>query len=440
MKDPLGYIKAPFIRYARIEALGGILLIISTLSALLLANSQWGDAYRAFWNKQLIIGTDFFKLEMSMIRWLNDGLMAIFFFLLGLEIKREFIAGELSNIKQSTLPVFASIGGMIFPAGLFVILNYNQTGIEGWGITMATDVTLALSILALLGSKVPIGLKVFLVGFAIVDDIGAVIKIALTDNPYINWEFLGIAAGLLGILLLFNYRNIRYIPAYMVIGWIIWYVFFKSGVHPTMAGILIAFSIPAKRKIKLDEFSVNLLTAVDEFCDQSCQDKIMLNKQQQSTIDNIKYYLDSVQSPVQYLENTLHGFVTYLVIPLFLFANAGVVFDGYGLETFNTLTLNLGLAMVFGKLAGIFLFSWLSIKFGMSALPKDTNWKHIFGVALLGGAGFTMSLFISNLTFDNIVLLNQAKLGVLLGSFTASILGLVYLKLTFGKKYKAKHL
>ena len=439
MKNPLEYIREPFIRYARIEALGGILLIISTLLALLLANSQWGGAYEAFWNQKLVIGTDFFKLEMSLLRWLNDGLMSIFFFLLGLEIKREFIAGELSNVKQSTLPIFASIGGMIFPAGLFILLNYNQTGMEGWGITMATDVTLSLSILALLGRKVPIGLKVFLVGFAIVDDIGAVLKIALSDNAILSWEFLGIAGGLLGILIFFNYRNLRYIPAYMVLGWIIWYMFLKSGIHPTMAGILIAFTIPAKRKIKLTEFSVYLRKAVDEFCDQPCQEKIILNKQQLAIIDNIKYYVDWVQSPVQYLENTLHGFVTYVVMPLFLFANAGVVFQGVALENFNTLTLNIGFAMVFGKLTGILIFSWLSVKFGVASLPQNTNWKQIFGVALLGGAGFTMSLFISNLTFENIILLNQAKLGVLLGSFTASILGLVYLRLTLRKNYMAEH-
>ncbi|MGM0531560.1 MAG: Na+/H+ antiporter NhaA [Bacteroidota bacterium] len=439
IKNSLVSLRAPFVRFANIEALGGILLLISTFSALLLANSQWGGAYEDFWNQQLIIGTDFFKLEMPLLRWLNDGLMVIFFFLLGLEIKREFIAGELSNIKQSTLPIFASIGGMIVPAGLFIILNYNKTGMEGWGITMATDVTLSLSILALIGRKVPIGLKVFLVGFAIVDNIGAVLKIALSDNALINWEFFGIAGGLLGILVLFNYRNVRYIPAYMVLGWIIWYMFLKSGIHPTMAGILIAFTIPAKRKIKLTEFSVNLRNAVDDFCDQSCHDRIILNNQQLSIIDNIKYYIDRVQSPVQYLENTLHSFVTYIVMPLFLFANAGIVFRGFVLETFNTLTLNIAFAMVFGKLTGILLFSWLSIKFGGASLPKNTNWKHIFGAALLGGAGFTMSLFISNLTFENIILLNEAKLGVLLGSFTASILGLVYLKLTLRKNYAAKH-
>ncbi|MBI9052689.1 MAG: Na+/H+ antiporter NhaA [Bacteroidales bacterium] len=434
VKDPFDNLRQPFLRFLRIESSGGILLIFATIAALIVANSAWGSEYEMFWKKEFTIGADFFHLSKPIILWINDGLMAIFFFLVGLEIKRELLAGELSTPKKAALPIIAALGGMIVPAGFFLFFNRNGQGLEGWGIPMATDIAFSLGILSLLGKRVPIALKVFLVAFAIVDDIGAVLVIAFFYSANIHWNLLLIAMILLVVLFIFNARNIRYIPFYMIIGWVIWYLFLKAGIHPTIAGVLIAFSIPSTRKIKLKDFNFRMNRNLTDFCDEPCEDSITLNHQQLASIDNMQSQLDKVQSPLQSLEHSLHGFVTYLVMPLFAFANAGVVLKGAGLESFNSLTLSIGASLVLGKITGILLFSYLTVKFGISALPNNIDWRHILGAGMLGGIGFTMSLFISNLAYDNIILLNQAKLGILLGSFVAAIVGFVYLKKVLSEK------
>ena len=266
VKDPLDNIRQPFLRFLRIESSGGILLIFATIAALIVANSSWGGMYESFWKKDFSIGSDFFHLTKPIILWINDGLMAIFFFLVGLEIKRELLAGELSTPKKAALPIIAAIGGMLVPAGLFLFFNRNGQGIEGWGIPMATDIAFSLGILSLLGKRVPIALKVFLVAFAIVDDIGAVLVIAFFYSAQIHWSLLFIALALLALLFIFNSINIRYIPFYMIIGWVIWYLFLKAGIHPTIAGVLIAFSIQSSRKIRLKDFTKRMNKNLDDFC------------------------------------------------------------------------------------------------------------------------------------------------------------------------------
>ncbi len=433
IQDPFDKVKQPFLRFLKIESSGGILLIIATVMALIIANSDWANYYESFWQQDFTIGADFFKLTKPIILWINDGLMAIFFFLVGLEIKRELLAGELSSPKKAALPIIAAIGGMIVPAAMFLFLNRNGQGIEGWGIPMATDIAFSLGILSLLGKRVPIALKVFLVAFAIVDDIGAIVVIALFYSAHIHWSLLLIALALLAVLFILNYINIRFIPFYMVIGWVIWYLFLKAGIHPTIAGVLIAFSIPSNRKIKLKDFSLRMNRNLDDFCNQPCEDSITLNHSQLAAIDNMQSQIDKVQSPLQQLEHNLHGFVTYFVMPLFAFANAGVVLKGAGLSSFSSLTLSISASLVLGKITGILLFSYLTVKLGLSALPSNIGWRHILGAGMLGGIGFTMSLFISNLAYDNIILINQAKLGILIGSFIAALIGFIYLKFVFKK-------
>lgn len=431
--DPFDNVKQPFLRFLKIESSGGILLMIATIMALIIANSGWANYYESFWQQDFTIGAEFFNLTKPIILWINDGLMAVFFFLVGLEIKRELIAGELSSPKKAALPIIAAIGGMIVPAGLFFLFNHGGQGMEGWGIPMATDIAFSLGVLSLLGKRVPLALKVFLVAFAIVDDIGAILVIAIFYSSQIHWSLLIIALGLLIVLFIFNAVNIRFIPFYMFIGWIIWYLFLKAGIHPTIAGVLIAFSIPANRKIKLRDFLIRMDHNLDDFCVEPCEDKITLNHKQLASIDNMQSQIDKVQSPLQQLEHNLHGFVTYVIMPLFAFANAGVVLKGAGLESFNSLTLSISASLVLGKITGILLFSYLTVKLGLSALPDNINWKHILGAGMLGGIGFTMSLFISNLAYDNIILINQAKLGILLGSFIAAVLGFLFLKYTLPK-------
>lgn len=436
VKDPLDTIRAPFKRFLRIEASGGILLIIATLAAMIIANSPWGSIYEDFWKTEFTIGPEFFQLSKPIILWINDGLMAIFFFMVGLEIKRELIAGELSTPKQAALPIVSAIGGMLLPAGLFLLLNNGKVGIDGWGIPMATDIAFSLGILSLLGKRVPIALKVFLVAFAIVDDLGAVLVIALFYSAQIQWGILLIAAGLIAILFILNRLNVRYLTLYMIIGWVVWYLFLKSGIHPTIAGVLLAFSIPANRKIHVHDFRARLKSLMDDFTNgYDEENSIALSKKQLAAIDNMEVQISKVQSPLQSLEHTLHGFVTYFVMPLFAFANAGIVLAGAGLSSFNSLTINIGSSLIFGKIAGITLFAWLAVKFRLADLPANIKWIHILGAAILGGVGFTMSLFISNLAYTNIILLNQAKLGILLGSATAAIFGYFFLRKTLGKKY-----
>lgn len=433
--DRFENIREPFIRFLKIESSGGIILIIATIAALIIANSSLGSTYESFWKHDFMIGTKSFNLTKPIILWINDGLMAIFFFMVGLEIKRELIAGELSTPKQAALPIIAAIGGMLVPASLFLAFNSGSVGSEGWGIPMATDIAFSLGILSLLGKRVPIALKVFLVAFAIVDDIGAVLVIAIFYSSEIHWGLLMIALALVAILFVLNFINIHYIPLYMLIGWIVWYLFLKSGIHPTIAGVLIAFSIPSSRKIQLNHFSNNIRQLLKSFSNKLSEESITLNSEQLASIDNIETQIHKVQSPLQSLEHTLHGFVTFIVMPLFAFANAGIVLQGAGLETFNGLTLSIGVSLVIGKITGIFLFSYLTVKFGLSALPDNVNWKHILGTGMLGGIGFTMSLFISNLAYENnIILINQSKLGILIGSFVAAIIGFMYLKITLPKK------
>jgi Na+:H+ antiporter, NhaA family len=441
IKDPLDRLRQPFKRFLAIESAGGILLFIATILALIVANSGWGNYYESFFKQELTIGTESFHITEKIIHWINDGLMAVFFFLVGLEIKRELLVGELSSPKKAALPIVAALGGMIIPAALFILSVGDGLGKEGWGIPMATDIAFSLGVLSLLGKRVPIALKVFLVAFAIVDDIGAIIVIAFFYSKEIHWDLLIIAFGLLALLFIFNKARIRSITIYLIIGGIIWFLFLHSGIHATIAGVLVAFSIPSARKIDLKDFSFRIKRNLKDFEDNPHSNEVALQHAQLASIDNMQSQIEKIQSPLQQLEHNIHGFVTFFIMPLFAFANAGIVLKSSGMDTLNTLTLSISGSLIFGKIIGIFLFSYLTVKLGFSVLPKNVNWKHILGAAMLGGIGFTMSLFISNLAYENIGLLrgvaeNQAKLGILIGSLIAASLGFLYLKFLFKKEVK----
>ncbi len=428
----------PFQRFFRTEASSGIILIIATAIALFWANSSWSGLYQKIMNYNLTFQLgELFIISKSLLFWVNDGLMAIFFFVVGLEIKREILAGELSVIKQASLPVVAAIGGMIVPACIFISLNYGKPGIEGWGIPMATDIAFSLGILSLLGKRVPLNLKVFLTAFAIVDDIGAVIVIAVFYTSEINWSLLLVGSGLIIVLVIANLAGIRRIPFYILTGFIIWFLILKSGIHPTIAGVLLAFTIPVNRKIRIPLFLKRLNKNLDEFCTTDCEDDILLTGKQLAAIDNMEYLIEKVQSPLQRLEHSLHSFVTWFVMPIFALTNAGIVFGG-GVEMsgIDSLTIDVAVSLVFGKLIGVFGFTYLFIKLGFSKLPVNLRWVHYLGLGLLGGVGFTMSIFISSLAFSNMILLNHAKIGILFGSFISGICGYILLRLTLKEEGK----
>ena len=432
-------IPTPFTRYVNIEATSGIILLFCAIGALLIANSGWGHYYHDILETHLIIGFGDFALDKPLHIWINDGLMAIFFFYVGLEIKHEIKVGELSDMRQAALPFFAAIGGMVVPAGFFLLLHGNQPGIDGWGVPMATDIAFSLGMLMLLGDRVPTSLKIFLTAFAIVDDIGAILVIALFYSSDIQANALLIAGGFYLLLVLFNALSVRKAWAYTFVGIIIWYFFLKSGVHPTVAGILVALVIPSNTRIRMTDFVRTTQRSLNHFLDAKRNATAQfLAKEQLVAVSDIEDYSDKVQPPLQKLENDLHPYNAFLIMPIFALANAGVTLNtGSDISLFTPLSTNILLGLVVGKVAGIFLFTWLSVKLGFADLPEGTRWIHFVGLGFLGGIGFTMSLFIANLAFggqpEQIV---PAKLGILLGSAISGIAGLTILYLTLNKKKK----
>lgn len=425
----------PIQSFFKIEASGGIVLLFFTVIALVWANSPWGQVYHDLWENNLSIGIGKFDITKSILHWVNDGLMAIFFFVVGLEIKRELLAGELASLKKASLPIAAAIGGMLIPALLYIVLNTNPTTEIGWGIPMATDIAFSLGILSLLGKRVPLALKVFLVAFAIVDDLGAVLIIAMFYSGEIEWNYLFIALGLILILVIFNRINLKSIHPYMIIGWVIWYLFVKADIHPTIAGVLIAFTIPVKRSIRKSVFRERMdKNLMNFFSSPQSNNKITLTGQQMVALDEMEDEIKRVQSPAQRVEHSLHGFVTYVVMPLFALINAGVVLKGARFsDVFSEVSGVIELSLVFGKVLGIFLFSYIAVKLKIATLPERVKWKHILSLGFLGGMGFTMSLFISNLAFKSEALLNPAKIGILTGSLIAGIGGYLLLYFTLEK-------
>jgi NhaA family Na+:H+ antiporter len=422
----------PFQKFVKIESLSGVLLFGATIIAFILANSPLSGFYYSIWEYEFGIKTPDFELIKPLILWINDGLMAIFFFLIGLEIKREVMIGELNDLKKASFPIFAALGGMIIPISIFIILNKNPETSHGWGIPAATDIAFSLAILQLLGKRVPVGLKVFLAAFAIVDDIGAVVLIAVFYSTGIKWVLLIIALVIIIILSILASRGIysRYI--FFTAGFIVWLLFLKAGFHPTVAGVLLAFTIPIRRKVDVNTYAVNLCNIADEFKTAGKDTGLVLTKEQVEKIDDLEDWTTRVQSPLQHLEHSLHNWVAYLIIPVFAFANAGV-----NLSTGTNINYNIILIIMIslfaGKSIGISLFTWLARKFKLTVMPEGINGRQLAGIAFLSGVGFTMSIFIANLAFvDNPAVVNSAKLGIIAGSFISGLTG--YLILRFSTK------
>jgi NhaA family Na+:H+ antiporter len=423
---------SPFERFLERQSSSGILLFAAAVIAIIWSNSSYADLYFSIWEHEFTLGHELFSVSEPLKIWVNDGLMAVFFFVVGLEIKREVMAGELSSIKEMVLPLSAAIGGMLFPALIFILIVGNSEMSKGWGIPMATDIAFSLGVLSLLGSKVPIGLKVFLTALAIVDDIGAILVIAIFYSGEIQWEYLEAASGLFILLLLFNYFNLRSVLLYILVGIFIWFCFLKSGIHPTVAGVLVALTIPARRNIKMQDFIEQIKSSLLKFKNAKWPDsRVLLGKEQILAVDNIAESAKKVQSPVQSLENSLSNFTANLVMPIFALANASIVISGSEINLLQSVTLSAGLGLLIGKVLGISLFSWISVKLGMARLPIGVSWQQIIGVGFLAGIGFTMSLFITNLAYGEAEMINASKIGIILGSIIAAIIGFVILKISF---------
>ncbi len=419
----------PIKKYIKIESVSGILLFSATIIALIWANSSFSQTYSSLWQSKIGIDTPNFQLIKPLILWINDGLMAIFFFVIGLEIKREILLGELNSIKKVSFPIFAAVGGMLIPIALFVIFNSNTEISNGWGIPMATDIAFALAILRLLGNRVPLSLKVFLTAFATIDDIGAVLVIAIFYSSNVSWILLVYAGILLLILFFLSYKKIYVKYLTLFFGIIIWFLFLKAGIHPTIAGVLLAFTIPVRQKINIKKYIGEISNIVKNIKENADNKKSILSKQQIANIDNMEDWTSKVQSPLQHLEHTLHNWVAYFIMPLFALSNAGVIFSSDMNLDYSLITV-IAISLFFGNLIGVTLMSFIGVKLRITKLPQNVNFWQIIGIASLGGVGFTMSIFIANLAFiDNPLFIDSAKVGILVGSLISGLFGYFILRL-----------
>lgn len=433
-KQLIDKVVQPVQQFMHQEKSGGVVLGLSVVLAMILANSPWSSSYFHFFEHAfgfIFDGQPFFTFSLH--HWINDGLMAVFFFVIGLELKREILAGELSNFRKSLLPIGAAVGGMVVPALLFSTLNMGSAGQSGWGIPMATDIAFALSVLYLLGNRIPSSLKVFLTALAIVDDLGAVLVIAFFYSS--NISLLNVSIGLACVLIMFigNKMGIRNFIFYALFGILgVWASFLLSGVHATIASVLAAFTIPVDVRLsktsyatKLKERAEKLLTSSDE------TDRRMLTEQRIHLLSAIKGDTDKVMPPLQRLETMLHPFVTYCVLPVFAFANAGIALNmDFTQLTSSHVMIGVALGLLIGKVVGIVGFTLLLVKLKVSSFPMGMTRRNLIGVGFLGAIGFTMSMFITSLAFDNDVYVVQAKIGILLASLLGGIIGYTILTRT----------
>ncbi len=414
-----------FQEYLKGEDAGGILLISCTITALVLANSPWASAYTELWNTKLILGLGESKIEKPLLLWINEGLMAVFFFFVGLEIKREVLIGELSSLKKALFPIVTAFGGMIIPAAIFTALNAGKSGSAGWGVPMATDIAFALGVLSLLGRRVPIVLKIFLTAVAIVDDLGAVLIIALFYSAEIAWLNLWIAGALLGLLVVINRIGVRNPLVYAIMGIGLWVVFLQSGIHATVAGVLLAMTIPASTPIDTQEFLYKSRSYLNAF-ERAGQPghHILTNKEQRAALQALETASLLVEPPLQRLQHTLHPWVSFVVMPLFALANAGIDLRVDLLSSLlNPISVGIILGLFLGKQLGIASFAWIFSRVGFISKPDRISWRHLYGAGVLCGIGFTMSLFIANLAYGAMPMLPVAKIGILVGSLLSALTG-----------------
>ncbi|HEY8400479.1 MAG TPA: Na+/H+ antiporter NhaA [Cytophagaceae bacterium] len=431
-------ILAPLNKFIEQDYSAGLTLLVATIIALIWANSPWKESYHHLWETELGITVAEFSIIKSLHIWVNDGLMSVFFFMVGLELKREFMAGELSSLKKATLPAFAAIGGMIVPATIYTLINLKSGAPQGWGIPMATDIAFSLGVLAALGKSIPIPLKVFLIAFATVDDLGAVVVIALFYTSEFSLENFLLGVGFASMLLAGNLLDIRTPYFYAVIGGIgVWTAFLLSGIHATIAGVISAFMIPANTLVDEKEYSEKVKKLSEEFEKEIPLKASLVTHRQNTIIEKIKMLSEDAQTPLQKLEYSLSPIVLYFIMPVFALSNAGVEINStFFNELFSPVGMGIFFGLLVGKFIGIVSFAKLTIKMKWAELPAKTSWKHIYGVALLGGIGFTMSLFISELAFKGSHYNQTAKIGIFVASLVSGGLGYFVLKSLIKKSEK----
>lgn len=426
IEKPLGVqVRNLFGRFTQLQASGGILLAIATIIALILANTPAAHDYFELWETSLALTFGNLSLSEDLLHWINDGLMVIFFFVVGLEIKREVTVGELGTLKKAALPIFAAVGGILLPAGIYIFFNAGTEAQSGWAIPMATDIAFTLGILVLLGRRVPLALKIFFTALAIADDLGAVLIIAIFYSEGIVWFSLAVAAIILFALLTLNGLGIRRPLPYGILGVALWLAFLQSGVHPTIAGVLLAFTIPARAVASKEAFLAQCISTLGGFEPADTdQDERALSNRQQAAAHTLEAIAERIQTPLQRLEHSITPWATYLVLPIFALANAGVALVGNITDALTSpLALGIMLGLVLGKPVGISLFTWLAVKIGIAEMPSRVTWPQLLSATFLAGIGFTMSLFITSSAFEAQELISTTKISILVASVVAGVLG-----------------
>lgn len=431
-EQPLALALSPLVGFIRTSVSGIGLLLFGTALALLMANSPLSDWYSQFWTTELTIGTEQFGITESLRHLVNDALMALYFFIVGLEIKRELLVGDLREPRHAALPIAAAVGGALTPALIYTVINAGSGGEMGWGIPIGTDTAFTIGILSLFGDRVRPRLFVFLTAFAIVDDILAVLVIAAFYTETIEWPAVGIALILLGILALANRAGFHRWPIYAFGGLGVWLTVFESGIHGTVAGVLVAMTVPARSWINPSEFLSRGRRAMDNF-ERACDvgRSMLSNGDQQRAVQALERLTQDVETPMTHLGHQVSPWVTYAVLPLFAFANAGIVLtSGLGAALSSSVTWGVILGLIVGKPLGIMVFSWVAVRTNLAMLADEISWMQVAGVATLGGIGFTMSLFIAELAFNGIPVASAARVGILIGSVIAGAIGYLVLRST----------
>ena len=422
-------------RFIKDESFSGVLLFVATIAAVMVANSALSEQYFALWNLALGVTLGSGTISMSLMHWINDGLMALFFLMVGLEIKRELLIGELSSVQKASFPIVAAIGGMIIPALVYVAFNMDDP--KGFGIPMATDIAFALGILMLLGKKVNPALKLFLVALAVVDDLGAVLVVATVYTNEIHAQYFLHAGFVYALIWILNAKKVTMLLPYLILGIALWIFIHSIGIHATIAGVLLAFAIPITSKVDEQEFIDTTKESVEEF-EKNIDEIPILNHHQIDALEDIAYNYDKVQNPLVKLEHQLHGLSAFFIMPLFAFSNAGVILDFGAVSANMMVVLGVVFGLVIGKPIGIVAFTYLAQKIGLVKKPDDLGWDEVIAVGFLGGIGFTMSIFITQLAFIDASMIAAVKLGIFFASFIAGVLGVVLILKAYKKKIALK--